>query len=398
MGAANAGRQILNYILSDLNPDDRLSRIHDKLERLAVDLKAGKIALADLGITKQLTKDPEDYPDKKSLAHVQVALRMNSKMGGKKIRAGDTVPYVICQDGSNLAATQRAYHIDEVKDAKSDLSVDINYYLAQQLHPVVSRLCEPLEGTDSARIAQCLGLDPEQYRRSVRVEVTADDQNMQRNEEKFRQCQKLTIECTCGERMTVDTAVRGRGRDATFALAKCSNLECKRIPIIERAAYIQNKLTMEIREHIQRYYAGWIICEDPGCSGKTRQMPLVFQRVFPVCPTCSKATMYMEYTDSQLYLQLLYYQHLFEVQKALDMTSGDEKEALSRGLKVEQQPEGGVSSVVSVMQKYASVKNVVDNIMKENMYSVVSLSKVFEGLRCVKASRYQKQHADGATS
>ena len=108
------------------------------MESLATDLKAGRIALADLGITKQLTKDPEDYPDKKSLAHVQVALRMNSK-GGKKIRAGDTVPYVICDDGSGLAATQRAFHVDEVKDAKSNLTVDTGYYLAQQLHPVVSR-------------------------------------------------------------------------------------------------------------------------------------------------------------------------------------------------------------------------------------------------------------------
>ena len=71
--------------------------------------------------------------------------------------------------------------------------MDTHYYLAQQLHPVVSRLCEPLEGTDSARIAQSLGLDPEQYRKSVRVEVTADDQNMLRNEEKFRQCQKFTV-------------------------------------------------------------------------------------------------------------------------------------------------------------------------------------------------------------
>ena len=34
---------------------------------------------------------------------------MNSK-DGKKLRAGDTVPYVICEDGSQLAAMQRAYH------------------------------------------------------------------------------------------------------------------------------------------------------------------------------------------------------------------------------------------------------------------------------------------------
>merc|ERR1719376_346128 len=353
--AADAGRSVINIIMTDKAEDARLSEIQDHLEGLKTSLLEGKVSLTDLCITKSLTKDPADYPDKKSLPHVQVAMRLNSS-GGKKLRAGDTVQYVICDDGSGLAATQRAYHVDEVKDEKSGLSVDINYYLAQQLHPVVSRLCEPLEGTDSARIAQCLGLDPEQYRRSVRVTVTADDQNMQRNEEKFRQCQKLTIECLCGESMTLDTAVRGRGREATLALAKCSNLDCKRIPILERSAYISNKLTLEVRSHVQRYYAGWIICEDPGCSGRTRQMPLVFQRAFPVCPTCSKATMYTEYSDSQLYLQLLYYQHLFEVQKALDRSSGEEREALSRGLKVEAAAADG-GQTTSVLQKYAAVKN-----------------------------------------
>lgn len=35
---------------------------------------------------------------------------------------------------------------------------DVSYYLAQQIHPVVSRLCEPIEGTDAAVIAQFLGL------------------------------------------------------------------------------------------------------------------------------------------------------------------------------------------------------------------------------------------------
>ena len=61
----------------------------------------------------------------------QVALRMNSR-GGKKLRQGDTVPYVICADGSSLAATQRAYHVDELK-ANSNLSVDVQYYLAHQV-------------------------------------------------------------------------------------------------------------------------------------------------------------------------------------------------------------------------------------------------------------------------
>ena len=34
---------------------------------------------------------------------------------------------------------------------------DTKYYLSQQVHPVVSRLCDPIDGTDAAIIAECLG-------------------------------------------------------------------------------------------------------------------------------------------------------------------------------------------------------------------------------------------------
>lgn len=37
------------------------------------------------------------------------------------------------------------------------MKVDVKYYLAQQIHPVISRLCDPIEGTDTAQIAGCLG-------------------------------------------------------------------------------------------------------------------------------------------------------------------------------------------------------------------------------------------------
>lgn len=110
-----SGKAILEHILSDCTPDERVAFIHNKMEQLATDLKAGRIPLSDLAITKQLTKSPNDYADKKSLPHVQVAVRVNSKSGGKKLKSGDTIEYVICDDGSNLPATQRAYHVDEIK-------------------------------------------------------------------------------------------------------------------------------------------------------------------------------------------------------------------------------------------------------------------------------------------
>jgi len=55
-----------------------------------------------------------------------------------------------------MSASQRAYHPDEL--AKNDkLKVDTEYYLSHQIHPVVCRLCDPIEGTDAALIAEMLG-------------------------------------------------------------------------------------------------------------------------------------------------------------------------------------------------------------------------------------------------
>ena len=72
--AADAGKAVIDIIMTDKAEDTRLAEIQEHLETLATDLKEGKVDLKALGITKQLTKDPSDYPDKKSLAHVQVDL------------------------------------------------------------------------------------------------------------------------------------------------------------------------------------------------------------------------------------------------------------------------------------------------------------------------------------
>ena len=44
-----------------------------------------------------------------------------------------------------------------------NLTLDLHYYLTSQIHPVVSRLIEPLEGIDRSSIAEALGLNPANY-------------------------------------------------------------------------------------------------------------------------------------------------------------------------------------------------------------------------------------------
>lgn len=63
---------------------------------------------------------------------------------------------LLYQDGSDLSASQRAYAPEQLQK-QDNLTVDTQYYLSQQIHPVVARICEPIEGIDSVLIATWLG-------------------------------------------------------------------------------------------------------------------------------------------------------------------------------------------------------------------------------------------------
>ncbi|KAH3827648.1 hypothetical protein DPMN_129588 [Dreissena polymorpha] len=294
--AKSVGDYVVSTILSGESRETVVELIHSRLNEVGEQVREGKIPVEEFLITKQLTKNPEDYPDKKSLPHVQVALRLNSK-GGKRLKGGDTVAYVICEDGSNLAASQRAYHPDEL--AKSDsLKIDTKYYLAHQVHPVVSRLCDPIEGTDASHIAECLGLDPAGYRHAAQAREEAGDQELLdtvkvTDEEKYRDCERLMVKCpgaTCRREIVLDVPLKGADMYIEASLGKCPNEQCPLI-VAKNHVAIGNQLTVAIRDHIKKYYQGWMKCEDMACGARVRKMPLMFQRGHPVCPSCNKGVL-----------------------------------------------------------------------------------------------------------
>ncbi|CAN6456178.1 unnamed protein product [Victoria cruziana] len=195
----------LGEILSGGTCEDVVQSIHGRLMQVQEEMRNGEIELDKYVIMKTLTKSPEEYPDAKNQPHVQVALRMKQNGISSGCSAGDTVPYVICcqqgmsESGSSTGIAQRARHPDELKHNDGTWMIDIEYYLSQQIHPVVSRLCACIEGTSPARLADCLGLESSKFQHKSSNTVNKDpDRTLVYSEddsERYRGCEPLWIAC-----------------------------------------------------------------------------------------------------------------------------------------------------------------------------------------------------------
>lgn len=113
--ARDIGERVVDHILRSTEREALVAKVIEALEGIAVDIRGHKLDYSNFEVLKQLTKAPKDYADTKSQPHVQVALRLNEQKKAN-YRAGDIVKYVICDDGTKNAATQRAYHVDELAD------------------------------------------------------------------------------------------------------------------------------------------------------------------------------------------------------------------------------------------------------------------------------------------
>ncbi|XP_069896793.1 DNA polymerase alpha catalytic subunit isoform X4 [Dipodomys merriami] len=367
--AKDTGSFVIGQILSDQSRDAIVENIQKRLIEIGENVLNGSVPVSQFEINKALTKDPQDYPDKKSLPHVHVALWINSQ-GGRKVKAGDTVSYVICQDGSNLSASQRAYAPEQLQK-QDNLTIDTQYYLAQQIHPVVARICDPIDGIDAVLIASWLGLNTTQfkvchYHKDEENDALLGGPAQLTDEEKYKDCEKFKCPCPmCGTENIYDTLFDGSGTDMEPSLYRCSNIDCNASPL-SFMVQLSNKLIMDIRQFIQKYYDGWLICEEPTCRNRTRHLPLQFSRNGPACPACIKSILRPEYSDKSLYTQLCFYRYIFDVDYALEKFADHEKDKLKKQFFPPQ-----------VYEDYRKLKNTVEQFLTRSGYSEVNLSKLF---------------------
>ncbi|XP_008436829.1 DNA polymerase alpha catalytic subunit isoform X2 [Poecilia reticulata] len=373
--AKECGNYVIGQILSDQSRDVIVDNIQKHLVEVGEKVANGDIPLNQYEIHKALTKDPQDYPDKKSLPHVHVALWINSQ-GGRRVKAGDTISYLICKDGSTLAASQRAYALEQLQKQEG-LSVDTQYYLAQQVHPVVSRICDPIEGIDAVLIASWLGLDPGQFRsqqqhqREEEADGTLGAAAQLNDEERYKDCERFTFTCPqCGTDNIYDSVFEGAGDKAEPSLMRCCHIPCTNSPI-NNVVNISNKLQLDIRRHIKKYYSGWLVCEDQACQNRTRRLPIAFSRHGPICPACTRATLRAEYSEKALYNQLCFYSYIFDWDYAwAKLPNSNHKTSLKR--------------TSSTRQAYLRLKEVPDKALATSGYSEVNLAKLFQAFSSFK--------------
>ena len=120
-------KEVQQHVLQEVlkgNEKEALIYVRD----VAKKLKEGKIPLKQLILKTQLTRPVDKYTSVGP--HVSVAKQLIAQ--GKKVGPGSIIEYVIAK-GSGLVR-ERAKIPDEVEN------YDINYYLKQQLLPVVSSI------------------------------------------------------------------------------------------------------------------------------------------------------------------------------------------------------------------------------------------------------------------
>ena len=357
------GNAALQQILSGRAAEEVVATIHSQLRDCAAALAgANQVPLEKFIITKALTKRPEEYGDAKSQPHVMVALRRREQGKRDGVAAGEAVPYVICvtvpagQGGVNGAAAaaasaagassglslaERAYHPEEVT-AGGTLAVDVAYYLAQQLHPVVSRLCAPIAGTDAAQLAECLGLDPSRFKGSVAGPAGQGSRedallsvNTWDDEARYSACPPLVLKRPDGSSFTFPGAAALAAGSVTAmellgggpVTAAPSSKEASAAGTVSiaaplTAAQLANQVTLAGHALVKRYYDGWLRSDDElyPCDTRTPCLRVTSNDIplgcAPPDPKCS-GRMHRVFGEAALYTSLVHLRRQCDWKKAV---------------------------------------------------------------------------------
>lgn len=291
-----SGEYVLDQILSGEDREETLSKIHNHLEDIAKKMRNNELPLDKYVITKGLSKHPDQYPDGKSQPHVQVAKMMLKAK--RPVNTGDHIPYVITEEleqdvqpdsKKSKGAAERARHPEEILRSNGVLKPDIEWYLQQQILPPIFRLCENIDGTSQAIIAEKLGLDSSRFNQRYGAGADIDDSalvdfvpaSLKTDSERFKDVEKFCITC---QSCLVNSELKGvftvskDGNNVIMSGYNCPNPHCispnhwgynSHFDLLN---VLSNKVTVVVRQAVGSHGMYEYECDDPGCRLQTRQL------------------------------------------------------------------------------------------------------------------------------
>lgn len=308
---------VLMKILSDADPEEALQDVYTFLEEMRDKILGNEMPVDRFKINTKLSKDPNNYPNGKSMPQVQVALRLKNE--GKVVKAGSVISYVVTaptDENDKSTVAERARAIQELLSKKLNLKPDPMFYLEKQIFAPVERLLDKIESVDMMRVATSLGVDTKRYILKVKNEgfngeITSIESNIS-DQERFRQSSYLVLKCNCGHVFRYGGIQASNDYKVTF-----NGVTCKKCDYTFPTIKLTAQLEATIRKHIALYYCGWLVCDDNSCGIETRQISVYGKRCIGASGKgldC-RGVMRYRYTDKALYNQLLYFNSIFDVEK-----------------------------------------------------------------------------------
>lgn len=319
--------KLLDEILSGDDSEVAITRIHEYLREISTKMREGTVPTHKYTIYTKLGKAPKDYPQAESMPQVQVALRELAR--GKTVRKDDVIAYIVTGDSKNSSEgpAKRSYSPQDVSKADSGLAPDVEWYLYKQIFPPVERLCANISGTDTVRLADCLGLDVRKYsinnnnaNAGGEVEISPLESQID-DEIRFKDASRLSLQCrSCKAKFGFE------GLIGSLEICSAAGIACRCGHTLTNISILA-QLEYQIRQQTSRYYEAWLVCDDQACGNRTRQMSVYGHRCLGpkgLGHGCL-GKMHYEYTEKMMYNQLLYFSSLFDVEKAKTLAKGTEK-------------------------------------------------------------------------
>lgn len=342
-----ASKYALDQILGVDSAETSIENIHDYLRNIANKVRNNEIALGKFVIRNRLGKNPKDYPGGSNLPHVVVAQRLIDN--GDVVKPDDVISYIVVIINDETSdekkseeelfnkrhVAQRALTLKEIEDAQGKYVPDPEYYLSKQILPPLERLVAPVQGTDSVRLAECLGLDVAKYQARLDhansngsnsafnafkpFQSTIDDS------ERFRNSKNLLLQCNSCQHVFAFLGLTQQ-QNGVFGMTS-EGVICPECQEVFEMTTVNAQLESQIRSEISLYYAGYVVCEE--CNTRSRALGVYGQRCIQMIEStgngASSGTSFQqcgglvsfEYSDLDVYNQMLYYESLFDVDTAM---------------------------------------------------------------------------------